>query len=172
MTRQVTEAMGPLITPHLEQGERLLDIGDAIPARDLLDRASSGHLTGRLGAAAWIGSKLGIKMITHDAVEGGPESIAAGFPHGYPQNVVRTLVVTDRWVRFAVTDPGRTRFEVHWRAPRSSVVRVEHQRSRIKVVDYRLHFSDGSSVKVMAHDKRTVDDLAAAIATQPAPPQR
>jgi hypothetical protein len=171
MTRQVTELMAPLIAPHLEPGEQLLDIGDAIPARDLHDRASSGHLTGRLGAAAWIGSKLGIKMITHDAVDGDPESIAAKFPHGYPQNVVRTLVVTDKWVRFAVTDPGRTRFEVHWRVPRGSVVRVEHQRTRIKVVDYRIHFSDGSSVKVMAHDRLTVDDLAAAIAGQPVPPQ-
>jgi hypothetical protein len=170
MTRQVTDAMAPLIAPHLEPGERLLDIGDAIPARDLLDRASSGHLTGRLGLAAWIGSKLGIKMIVHDAVEGGPESIAEKFPHGYPQNVVRTLVVTDKWVRFAVTDPGRTRYEVHWRAPRGTVVRIEHQRTRIKVVDYRLHFADGSSVKVMAHDRQTVDDLAAAVATQPVPP--
>jgi hypothetical protein len=170
MTRQVTDAMAPLIAPHLEPGERLLDIGDAIPARDLLDRASSGHLTGRLGLAAWIGSKLGVKMLVHDAVEGGPESIAAGFPHGYPQNVVRTLVVTDKWVRFAVTDPGRTRFEVHWRAPRDSVVRVEHQRTRIKILDYRIHFADGSSVKVMAHDRLTIDDLAAAIATQPVPP--
>ncbi len=168
MTRQVTEAMGPLIAPHLEPGERLLDIGDAIPALDLVNRGSSGHLTGRLGAAAWIGSKLGIKMITNDGVEGGPESVAAGFPHGYPQNVVRTLVVTDRWVRFAVTDPGRTRFEVHWRAPRATVVRIEHQRNRIKVVDYRIHFADGSSVKVMAHDRTTVEDLAAAIASQPA----
>jgi hypothetical protein len=171
MTRQVTEVLGPLIAPHLEPGEQLLDIGDAIPARDLLDRASSGHLTGRLGAAAWIGSKLGMKMLTHDAVDGGPESIAAGFPHGYPQNVVRTLVVTDRWVRFAVTDPASTRYEVHWRAPRSSVVRVEHQRTRIKVLDYRIHFADGSSVKVMAHNRLTIDSLAKAIATQPVPPQ-
>src|SRR5262249_14776381 len=166
MTRQVTELMAPLIAPHLEPGERLLDIGDAIPARDLLDRASSGHLTGRLGAAAWIGSKLGIKTPVRDAVEDDPESIAAKFPHGYPKNVVRTLGVTDRWVRFAVTDPGRTRFEVHWRAPRSTVVKIEHQRARIRIIDYRIHFSDGSSVKVMAHDKRTINDLAAAIATQ------
>ena len=76
---------------------------------------------------------------------------------------MRTLVGTDKWVRFAITDPGRTRFEVHWRAPRDSVVRVEHRRSRIKVVDYRVHFADGSSVQVMAHDRRTVEDLAAAI---------
>jgi hypothetical protein len=60
---------------------------------------------------------------------------------------------------------------VHWRAPRGSVVRVEHQRTRIKVIDYRVHFADGSSVKVMAHDRLTIDDLAAAIATQPVPPQ-
>jgi hypothetical protein len=171
MTRPVTDAMAPLIAPHLEPGERLLDIGDAIPARDLLDRATTGHLSGRLGLAAWIGTKLGIKMIVHDAVEGGPESIAEKFPHGYPQNVVRTLVVTDKWVRFAVTDPGRTRYEVHWRAPRGTIARIEYQRSRIKVVDYRLHFADGSSVKVMAHDRQIVDDLAAAIAaTQPVPP--
>lgn len=169
MTRQVTKALAPLIAPHLEPGERLLDIGDAIPARDLLDRATSHHLTGRLGAAAWIGSKLGLKMLTHDAVDGGPESIAAGFPHGYPQNVVRTLVVTDKWVRFAVMDPGRTRFEVHWRVPRRSVVRVERQRTRIKVIDYRIHFADDSSVKVMAHNRRTIDALAEALTTQPGP---
>jgi hypothetical protein len=60
---------------------------------------------------------------------------------------------------------------VHWRAPRRSVVRVEHQRTRIKVLDYRIHFADGSSVKAMAHNRLTIDSLAKAIATQPVPPQ-
>lgn len=31
MTQQVTKALASLIAPHLEPGERLLDIGDAIP---------------------------------------------------------------------------------------------------------------------------------------------
>lgn len=172
MTRPVTEKLGPLMSPYLEPGERLLDIGDAIPMLDLTNRASNHHLSGRLGVAAQIGTKLGLKTLTRNAIEGGSDSIAAGFPHGYPKNVLRTLVVTDRWVRFAVTDTGMTRSEVHWRVPRSSVLRIEHERTRIKVLDYRIYFSDGSSVKVMSHDRGTINDLAAAIATQPVPPRQ
>ena len=136
---------GHKATPHLEPGERLLDIAVVQPLRG----------AGGVGVTGLVGSAIA----SIGAVKGGKGTIADGFPHDLPVGT-NMLTVTDKRVLLLYAGPARKSAQLIWQSPRSAVLQVE-RRPRLQVMaKFRLHFEDGSSVSVLTMRRQSIDSLA------------
>ena len=139
---------GHLATPHLEPGERLLDIAVVQPLRG----------AGGVGVTGLVGSAIA----SIGAVKGGKGTIADGFPHDLPVGT-NMLTVTDKRVQLLYAGPARKSAQLIWQSPRSAVLQVE-RRPRLQVMaKFRLHFEDGSSVSVLTMRRQSIDSLASVL---------
>ncbi len=136
---------GHLATPHLEPGEKLLDIAVVQPLRG----------AGGVGVTGLIGSAIA----SIGAVKGGKGTIADGFPHDLPVGT-NMLTVTDRRVLLLNAGPARKSAKLFWQSPRSAVLQVE-RRPRLQVMaKFRLRFEDGSAVSILTMRRGKIDSLA------------
>jgi hypothetical protein len=156
-----TERLASLVTPYLRQGERVLDIVmPVVPVRGAsgsrLPAAGVGpNLAGGLGRAT------GNRLAQIGAVKGGKGSIADTFPHHLPPG--KALCATDQRLLFLLYSPARKSAQLVWELPRELVRGVE-RRPRVQMLArFRLHFTDGSSVAVMVHRRRSIDALQASL---------